>query len=157
MASPASADYAGSVSQEDVKRVFKTPGYSPYAGRNFPTKVLWGDTHLHTGLFLDARAFGVILGPEDAYRLARGEEIAASYGERVMLSRALMREPLLKDWHERINAGGDTALAATMEVIEIPTPRWTAYDAKRYGVTMDKEVPMVTQERAYTSPIWYTP
>ena len=42
-------------------------------------------------------------------------------------------------------------------VIEIPTPRWTAYEAVRYGITMPKEVPMKTQERAYTSPIWYTP
>ncbi|NOD78847.1 MULTISPECIES: DUF3604 domain-containing protein [unclassified Ruegeria] len=42
-------------------------------------------------------------------------------------------------------------------VIEIPTPRWTAYEAKRFGVEMPPEVPMVTTERAYTAPIWYTP
>jgi hypothetical protein len=42
-------------------------------------------------------------------------------------------------------------------VLEIPTPRWTAYDAKFYRVKMPKEVPMVQQQRAYTSPIWYTP
>jgi hypothetical protein len=42
-------------------------------------------------------------------------------------------------------------------VLEIPTPRWTAYEAKRFGITMSDNVPMTTQERAYTSPIWYSP
>ena len=42
-------------------------------------------------------------------------------------------------------------------VIEIPTPRWTAFDAKYFKVKMPEEVPMITTERAYTSPIWYTP
>jgi hypothetical protein len=42
-------------------------------------------------------------------------------------------------------------------VIEIPTPRWTAFDAKYFNIDMPKHVPMITTERAYTSPIWYTP
>ena len=47
-----------------------------------------------------------------------------------------------------------------VRVLEIPTPRWTAYDAKYFGIDpadIPDEVRMVQQERAYTSPIWYTP
>ena len=51
----ARADYAGSILRESVKdsqelrsQPLKAEGYSPYAGKTFPTRVLWGDTHLHT-------------------------------------------------------------------------------------------------------------
>ena len=63
--------------------------YSPYAGRNFPTRPLFGDTHLHTSFSMDAGAFGCRLAPSDAYRFARGEEIIASAGEPAKLSRPL--------------------------------------------------------------------
>ena len=44
-----------------------------------------------------------------------------------------------------------------VRVIQIPTPRWTAYDQKRFGIKMADYVPMIVIDRAYTSPIWYAP
>ncbi len=44
-----------------------------------------------------------------------------------------------------------------VRVLQIPTPRWTAYDAAYFDIDMPDRIPMVVQDRAYTSPIWYTP
>ena len=117
--------------------------YSPYAGRSYPTRVLWGDTHLHTGYSMDAGAFGARLGPEDAYRFARGEEVTASTGPRVRLSRpldflvvadhsdnmgffpklfagdpAMLADPTGKRWYDMVQAGGEQGVKAALEVID---------------------------------------
>jgi hypothetical protein len=44
-----------------------------------------------------------------------------------------------------------------VRALEIPTPRWTTYDAVRFGVPLPQEVPPVVQDRAYSSPVWYSP
>jgi hypothetical protein len=65
------------------------PNYSPFVGRFGATRVFWGDTHLHTSNSPDAGFSGNTLGPEMAYRFARGEEVTSSTGQRVQLVRPL--------------------------------------------------------------------
>ena len=80
----------GQADQATLEKVLPAkPPYSPYAGRNFPTRPFFGDTHLHTSFSMDAGAFGCRLGPRDAYRFARGQEITASSGQPAKLSRPL--------------------------------------------------------------------
>src|SRR5688572_11375225 len=73
----------------DAKKFYKEPGYSPYAGKHYPARPLFGDQHLHTGWSVDAGLGGATLSPEDAVRFARGEQVTSSSGQPVRLSRPL--------------------------------------------------------------------
>ena len=121
----------GTLDQQTAEKVFPAkPPYSPYAGRNFPTRPFFGDTHLHTSFSMDAGAFGARLGPKDAYRFAKGEEVIASSGQHAKLSRpldflvvtdhsdgmgffpqlmsadpALLATPQGRKWYDEINSG----------------------------------------------------
>ncbi|MDH3332245.1 MAG: DUF3604 domain-containing protein, partial [Desulfobulbaceae bacterium] len=79
----------GSPDPKTIGKLYPGKTYSPYAQRSFPSRVYWGETHLHTGLSLDAGLFGCVLNHEDAYRLARGEEVKSSTGLPVKLGRPL--------------------------------------------------------------------
>ena len=80
----------GTLDKTTAERAFPAkPPYSPYAGRNFPTRPYFGDTHTHTSFSMDAGAFGARLGPKNAYRFAKGEEVVASSRQRAKLSRPL--------------------------------------------------------------------
>jgi hypothetical protein len=63
--------------------------YSPYLDAGYPDRVYFGDTHLHTAYSVDAGMLGCRLGPEEAYRFARGEEVTSSAGVRARLQRPL--------------------------------------------------------------------
>jgi hypothetical protein len=123
-----------------------SPDYSPFVDRNLPDKILWGDTHLHTSLSVDAGFFGNKLGPEQAYRFARGEEVTASKGERAKLIRPLdflviadhavyyglpvqlatsdpilLADPTGKRWHKLYNGTQEEAMQAFYEVLQSGT------------------------------------
>ena len=129
---------------ENLKHAFPTvKKFSPYAGRNYPTRVFWGDTHLHTSFSMDAGAFGARLIPVDAYRFARGEELTSSTGLQVKLSRpldflvvadhsdnmgffpklfsgdpAFLADETGRRWYDMVQAGGDQGMKAATDIID---------------------------------------
>src|SRR5450432_1343352 len=72
----------GTLTKDKIEKIFplKRP-YSPYADRSFPSRFFFGDTHLHTAISFDAGAFGARLGPRDAYRFAKGQQVTSSTGQ----------------------------------------------------------------------------
>jgi hypothetical protein len=120
----------------------KAKGYSPYAGRSFPTRVYFGDTHHHTLNSGDAFAGGNRLDPEKAYRFARGEEVVSSTGVPAKLARPLdflvitdhaeglglmaqvyegnptfASDAQLQQWGRMMKAGGAEAAKAANEIV----------------------------------------
>ena len=133
---------AGALDKQSAEKAFPAQKlYSPYAGRNFPTRPYFGDTHLHTSFSMDAGAFGARLTPRDAYVFAKGNEVKSSSGQPVKLSRPLdflvvadhsdgmgffplliggspeiLADPQGKKWYEMIRSG--QGAAAAMDIIQ---------------------------------------
>jgi hypothetical protein len=128
--------------KEGVSEKFDQPQYSPYAGREFPTRVLFGETHLHTAVSVDAGTMCTV-GQEDAFRFARGEEITTTHGLKARLSRPLdfmvlsdhaemyglmpallkgapelLRQEKGKKWYDALKSGDqDATFATAMEIV----------------------------------------
>ena len=137
---PATAQFTPS--EQSLSDLYPGKAYSPYAQRSFPDRVFWGDTHLHTGLSMDAGLFGARLGLDDAYRFARGEEVMASSGQPAKLGRPLdwlviadhsdgmgffndlatgkssiIKFPQAKRWYEGLQQGGEASAQAALDLI----------------------------------------
>ncbi|MBA5800701.1 DUF3604 domain-containing protein [Rhizobium changzhiense] len=138
---PAPTGDAGTLTQEDTEKIFKARPYSPYAERNFPMRPLFGDTHLHTALSFDAGAAGARLGPREAYRFAKGEEVISSTGQPVRLSRPL-DFLVVTDHSDNMGFFGDF-LAGKPELLKNPKAReW--YDMMQSGKAAEAAFAIVT-------------
>jgi hypothetical protein len=118
--------------------------YSPYADREFPTQLLFGETHVHSALSADAGGGGTRLMPRDVYRFAAGEQVTSNTGQPARLARPfdffaltehtdgmgvftdilsgtpnIMADEQGKHFHEAFNAGGERAKAASIELISL--------------------------------------
>ena len=133
---------AGEIQPADPTKFHKEPGYSPYAGRRYPDRAYFGDEHVHTAWSADAGMGGTTLGPEDALRFARGEQVTSTSGQPARLGKPLdwiavtdhsdamgtidlirngdsemMADPMLKRWHDMMAKSAKDAQAAMMEAI----------------------------------------
>ena len=142
IAMPTAAQDAGTPMPGTLSAAYPGKAYSPYAERSFPERPLWGDSHLHTSLSMDAGLFGNRLPPREAYRFARGEEVVSSTGQPVRLSRPLdwlvvadhsdgmglfddlaAGKPQLlayeqgARWNKGLAEGGDAAVQAALDLI----------------------------------------
>ena len=137
------------------------------AETEFPERVLWGDTHLHTSNSVDAFGFGVRLGPEEALRFAQGEEVTSTGGLKAKLARPLdflvitdhseglgatkalydaprmlIRDPQLLRWHDMMHEGPEGSMRVTRELL----------DAKARGAQLSMQNDADSQKR--TKSIW---
>ena len=155
--------------EEGLAQQYTGRVFSPYAERDFPDGLYWGDTHLHTSYSMDAGAFGNRLGIDEAYRFARGEQVTSSTGQPVRLGRPLdflvvsdhsdnmgffpdlfagkehiLADPKGKDWYDRVMAGKGVEVA--MELIglfsqgEFPETLAYAPDSAPYRSAWDATV-----------------
>ena len=122
--------------------------YLPDPNRQYPTRVLWGDEHVHSGWSMDAGVAGATLTPEDAVRFARGERVKSNTGQMAKLERPLdwvavtdhsdgmgtiqemkagnpefMADPRIKKWREMMGQGQAQAMAAVIELVTAQATR----------------------------------
>jgi len=154
----------GEIQPADPTKFNKVPGYSPYAGRNYPERAYFGDQHVHTSWSADAGGSGTTIDPEAAVRFARGEEVMATSGQPVKLGKPLdwivvsdhsdamggiaeirsgnaefMQDATLKRWHDMMLKGGADATAAVMELV---------------AAQANKKIPPLLQSPKFAKAIW---
>jgi len=160
LSAPAVAQEHASETDKDAIKP-QTGEFSPYVNQNFPNRVFWGDTHLHTSNSADAGFLNDKVGPEEAFRFARGEVVTSTGGLRVKLQRPYdflvvsdhaeylgltpglrKSDPVLlanetgRRWHDMLKKGAETAFQAAMECVRSINARDEKMKNEAFGRSM---------------------